>query len=175
MEKRYILKIDASNKSYTLEDIDPSNLQKDEREDYSLFWGEALAQYLLRQNPEDFVVARGPFTRFPSNKSTVGYISPLTGLPHYSFVGGQSFREIWQLGLDAIVLTNPLDSIAEHYVTVSGYVPDTEVQFIADRELPRGQRSAYYYLVEKELEGHALWGSVLHWDMGHITGIAPPT
>jgi aldehyde:ferredoxin oxidoreductase len=165
LAKRYVLKIDAVNRSFTLEDIDPANLKKDDREDYTLFWGEALAQYLLRQNPDDFIITRGPLTRFPSNKSTVGYISPLTGVPHYSFVGGQSFREIWQLGLDAIVLTNPVDGIAEHYVTVEGYVPDNQVQFIVDESLPRGQRSAYYYLVEKELEGHALWGSIF--TLGH--------
>ena len=165
MAKRYVLKIDAVNRSFTLEDVDPANLQKDDREDYTLFWGEALAQYLLRQNPDDFVIARGPLTRFPSNKSTVGYISPLTGVPHYSFVGGQSFREIWQLGLDAIVLTNPVNGIAEHYVTVEGYVPDNQVQFIVDESLPRGQRSAYYYLVGKELEGQALWGSIF--TLGH--------
>ena len=140
MPKRYILKIDAANRSFILEDIDPANLQKDAREDYSIFHGESLAQYLLRRNPDDFVIARGPLVRFPANKSTVGYISPLTGTPHYSFVGGNSFREIWSLGLDAIVLTNPLDDVAEHYVSVSGHVPDIHVQFIPDESLPRRLR-----------------------------------
>jgi aldehyde:ferredoxin oxidoreductase len=167
MPKRFILKIDASNRSFKLEDIDPENLQKDEREDYLIFWGEALAQYLLRQNPGSLVISRGPLIRFPFNKSTVGYISPLTGVPHYSFVGGQSFREIWQLGLDAIVFVNPVDGMAEHYITVENHVPDTEVNFIVDESLPKGQRSAYYYLVEKELEGNALWGSIF--TLGHAS------
>ena len=165
MAKKYILKIDARNKSFTLEDIDPSVLQKDDREDYSIFWGESLAQYLLRQNPDDLVIARGPLVRFPSNKSTVGYISPLTCVPHYSFVGGQSFREIWSLGLDAIILTNPLDATADHYINVSGHIPNIQVQFVSDESLPTGQRSAYYYLVSKELDGNVLWGSIF--TLGH--------
>ncbi len=170
MSKRFILKIDAANRSFRLEDIDPANLQKDAQEDYSILWGESLAQYLLRQNPDDFVITRGPLTRFPANKSTVGYISPLTGVPHYSFVGGNSFREVWSLGLDAVVFTNPLDDMAEHYVTVSGHVPDVQVQFISDESLPRGQRSAYYHLVSKELDGHALWGSIFTLGSGAYHG-----
>ena len=170
MAKRYILKIDASNRSFSLEDIDPADLQKDDGEDYSVFWGESLAQYLLRQNPSDLIITRGPLVRFPANKSTVGYISPLTGLPHYSFVGGQSFREIWSLGLDAVVFTNPLDGTAGHYVKVSGRVPDVQAQFISDESLPRGQRSAYYYLMSKELAGHALWGSVFTLGYGAYHG-----
>ncbi len=165
MAKKFILKIDARNRAFTLENIDPANLQKDAREDYSIFWGESLAQYLLRQNPDDLVITRGPFVRFPFNKATVGYVSPLTGVPHYSFVGGQSFREIWSLGLDAVVFTNPLDSTAEHYVEISGHVPDVQARFVLDESLPRGQRSAYYYLVSKELDGNALWGSVF--TLGH--------
>jgi len=165
MAKRFILKINAANKSFTLEDVDLASLQKDNREDYTIFWGESLAQYLLRQNPDDLVITRGPLVRFPSNKATVGYISPLTGVPHYSFVGGQSFREMWQLGVNAIVFTNALDDTAEHYVTVSGHVPDIQVQFVSDESLPRGQRSAYYYLVSKELEDQKLWGSIF--TLGH--------
>jgi len=170
MAKRYILKIDAGNRSFTLEDIDPANLQRDARENYSIFWGESLAQYLLRRNPDDFVIARGPLVRFPANKATVGYISPLTGVPHYSFVGGQSFREIWSLGLDAVVLTNPLDATAEHYVKVSGHMPDIQAEFISGESLPGGQRSAYYYLVSKELDGNALWGSVFTLGYGAYHG-----
>ena len=165
MAKRFILKINAGKKSFALEEIDPLSLQRDTQENYAIFWGESLAQYLLRQNPEDLVIARGPLVRFPSNKVTVGYISPLTSVPHYSFVGGQSFREMWQLGLDAIVFTNALDSAADHYVSVSGHVPDIQVQFVSDESLPRGQRSAYYYLVSKELEGEKLWGSIF--TLGH--------
>jgi len=165
MAKRFILKINAGRKSFTLEEIDPLSLQRGTQENYAILWGESLAQYLLRQNPDDMVIARGPLVRFPSNKATVGYISPLTGVPHYSFVGGQSFRELWQLGLDAIVFTNPLDDTAEHYVTVTGHVPDIDVQFVSDESLPGGQRSAYYYLVSKELEGEKLWGSIF--TLGH--------
>ena len=170
MAKRFILKIDAGNRSFKLESIDPANLQKNDQEDYSIFWGESLAQYLLRQNPHDLVIARGPLVRFPSNKAAVGYISPLTGVPHYSFVGGQSFREIWSLGLDAIVLTNPLDDTAEHYVEISGHAPDVNVKFVLDESLPKGQRSAYYYLVTKELGGNALWGSVFTLGYGAYHG-----
>lgn len=170
MEKRYILKINAKDQSFMLEDIDPMILQKDAREDYTIFWGESLAQYLLRQNPHDLIIARGPLVRFPSNKSTVGYISPLTGVPHYSFVGGQSFREIWSLGLDAIVLTNPVESNAKHYIKISGHMPDIEVKFIQDESLPTEQRSAYYYLVSKELDGNALWGSVFTLGYGAYNG-----
>ncbi|MBD3183380.1 hypothetical protein GF312_13870 [Candidatus Poribacteria bacterium] len=160
MEKRYILKIDAENRSYTLDDIDPQNMQEFEGEDYSILWGEALAQYLLRQNPEYLVIARGPLVRFPATKTTVGYISPMTSLPHYSFVGGNSFREIWSLGLAAVIFTNPLDETPDFYVDVSGEVPDLQVRFVTDENLPKEQRSAYYYLVSKELDGHGLWGSV---------------
>jgi aldehyde:ferredoxin oxidoreductase len=170
MAKRFILKIHADNRSFTLEDVDPANLQKDLREDYSMLWGEPLAQYLLKQNPSDLVITRGPFTRFPANKATVGYISPLTGVPHYSFVGGQSFREMWYLGLDAIVFTGMLDSTAEHYIKISGHAPNIQVQFISDESLPSGQRSAYYYLVSKELGGEKELGSVFTLGYGAYHG-----
>jgi aldehyde:ferredoxin oxidoreductase len=170
MAKRFILRIHASNRTFTIEDIDPANLQKDTRENYSIFWGESLAQYLLRQNPGDLVITRGPLTRFPANKATVGYISPLTGVPHYSFVGGQGFREIWYLGLDAVVFTGPLDGTAEHYVKISGRMPNIQVQFISDESLPRGQRSAYYYLVSKELDGQKERGSVFTLGYGAYHG-----
>ena len=170
MAKRFILKIHASNRSFTLEDIDPANLQKGAREDYSILWGESLAQYLLRQDPKHLVITRGPFTRFPANKATIGYVSPLTGVPHYSFVGGQGFREMWYLGLDAIVFTGALDSTAEHYVKISGRAPNIQVEFISDRSLPRGQRSAYYYLVSKELGGEKERGSVFTLGYGAYHG-----
>ena len=170
MAKRFTLKIHVSNRSFTLEDIDPASLQKDAREDYSVFWGESLAQYLLRQNPDDFIITRGPLTRFPANKATVGYISPLTDVPHYSFVGGQSFREMWYLGLDAIVFTGALDSTAEHYVKIWGHAPNVQVQFISDESLPRDQRSAYYYLVSKELGGEKEGGSIFTLGRGAYHG-----
>ena len=170
MAKRFILKIDASNRTFILEDIDLLELQRDDREDYTLFWGEALAQYLLRQDPGAMIMARGPLVRFPATKTTIGYVSPLTGVPHYSFVGGQSFREIWSLGLDAVVLTDPFETMAGHYITVSGSFPDIDVRFVEDDELPQGQRSAYYYLVSKELSGVKLWGSVYTLGYGAYSG-----
>ena len=135
MAKRFVLKIDAKKKSYTLDDIGPASLNQDPRENYSILWGESLAQYLLRQNPDDLVITRGPLVRFPINKVTVGYISPLTGVPHYSFVGGQSVRELWQLGLDAVVFTNELDDNADYYVKISGHAPNIQVEFIKDDSL----------------------------------------
>ncbi|MBM3212195.1 hypothetical protein FJZ33_08245 [Candidatus Poribacteria bacterium] len=165
MSKRLILKIDSKKKSFELDDIDPANLNKDPRENYHILYGESLAQYLLRQNPDDMIITRGPLVRFPINKATIGYISPLTGVPHYSFVGGQSVRELWQLGLDAIILTNELEDNSDHYIKISGYFPNIQVKFIKDENLPRGQRSAYYYLISKELNGEKTSGSVF--TLGH--------
>ncbi len=73
--------------------------------EHLLLGGEALCQYLLREDPSVLVIARGPDAFLSGNKTTVGYISPLTGLPHYSFVGGRGFAELLNLGLDAIVFS----------------------------------------------------------------------
>ena len=170
MAKRFVLKINAKERSYILDDIDPAILNKDLRENYSVLWGESLAQYFLRQNPNDLVITRGPLVRFPINKSTVGYISPLTGVPHYSFVGGQSVRELWQLGLDAIIFTNKLDNSADYYVKVTGHAPNIQVKFIKDDSLPSGQRSAYYYLLSKELDGEKPFGSIFTLGYGAYHG-----
>ena len=64
----------------------------------------SLAADLSRRDASSLIVARGPMAFLAGNKATVGYLSPLTGLPHYSFVGGQAAAQLVNLGLDAIVL-----------------------------------------------------------------------
>ncbi len=83
MSKKFILKINAKSKSFTIIELDSDHLDKEPQENYTLFWGESLAQYLLKQYPQSLIITRGPLVRFPINKSTIGYISPLTGVPHY--------------------------------------------------------------------------------------------
>lgn len=165
MSKKFALKINAKSKSFTIMEIDTDHLDKEPQENYMLFWGESLAHYLLKRYPESLVITRGPLVRFPINKSTIGYISPLTGVPHYSFVGGKSFRELWYLGLDAIIFTEPFEDIADHYIAISGHVPNIQVRFVSDDSLPEGQRSAYYYLVSKELGDDRTRGSIF--TLGH--------
>jgi aldehyde:ferredoxin oxidoreductase len=95
------------------------------------------------------------------NKVTIGYLSPLTGLPHYSFVGGRAARELLNLRLDAIVLVNrPSQDGKRPYIVVSGQAPDIQVEFKESSELPGGQRSAFYLLVKEELGGQQGRGSV---------------
>jgi aldehyde:ferredoxin oxidoreductase len=95
------------------------------------------------------------------NKVTIGYLSPLTGLPHYSFVGGRAARELLNLRLDAIVLVNrPSQDGKRPYIVVSGQAPDIQVGFKESSELPGGQRSAFYLLVKEELGGQQGRGSV---------------
>jgi hypothetical protein len=48
------------------------------------------------------VIARGPLPFLSGNKATVGYISPLTQVPHYNFVGGRAAAQLLNLGLDVI-------------------------------------------------------------------------
>jgi aldehyde:ferredoxin oxidoreductase len=126
--------------------------------DLPLFGGEALCHYLLRQNPDALVVARGPLPFLSGNKTTVGYLSPLTGLPHYSFVGGRGFAELLNLGLDAILLTGP--GRPDEYVVVSGRAPRLTVEWKSATALPPGQRSAFYWLLERELDGGRDRGSI---------------
>lgn len=52
---------------------------------------------MLREDADTLVIARGPMPFLSGNKTMVGYISPLTGLPHYSAVGGRSFAELLNL------------------------------------------------------------------------------
>ncbi|MFW6163902.1 MAG: aldehyde ferredoxin oxidoreductase N-terminal domain-containing protein [Planctomycetota bacterium] len=153
MPKRRILTVDGSKRTFSLRSLDSDHLDKDPREDYLALSGEALAQYLLRQDRTCMVLARGPMPYIFANKTTVGYVSPLTGLPHYSFVGGHSAVAMANMGLDAVVLANPLPEASAAYVTIAGRVPDLQVQFHDDPRLPKGQRAALYYLRQKELGG----------------------
>jgi aldehyde:ferredoxin oxidoreductase len=133
-----------------------------------LFNGEALSQQLLREDPGALIIARGPMPFLSGNKTTVGYISPLTQLPHYSFVGGRSFAELVNLGLDAIVLsgaavpdrTGPDAPSEDSYVVVSGRAPHLIVEWKSATELPTGQRGAYHWLLERELAGQPERGSI---------------
>ena len=138
--------------------------------------GEALCHVLLREDPAALVVARGPMPFLSGNKTTVGYISPLTGLPHYSFVGGRAFAELLNLGLDAVVFTDEGQRVEaghdeprrDQYVVVSGRAPHLAVEWKSavdpatgpGQGLPTGQRSAFYWLLERELEGQGDRGSL---------------
>ena len=156
-----ILVLEAATRRYRLRTLRPGNLDQDAPATYLLPSGEALCQYVLRENPEALVIARGPLAFLAGNKTTVGYISPLTGLPHYSFVGGRGFAELLNLGLDAIVFQDPAGAAAmDTYVRVSGRAPDLHVAFKPAADLPTGQRSAFYALLARELDGHRETGSV---------------
>ena len=150
--------LDNKRRRWRLRVLRLGALATDPRADYSLLGGEALCQYLLKENPADMIIARGPMPFLSGNKTTVGYLSPLTGLPHYSFVGGRGFAELLNLGLDAVVLKG--DGANNEYITVSGRAPRLRVEWKAAGELPQGQRSAYYWLLEQELGGHGDRGSV---------------
>jgi aldehyde:ferredoxin oxidoreductase len=155
--KRRLLVIDSSQQSYKLETLRVETLPHDEREAYLTLHGEALCQYLLRRDPASLIIARGPLVFLAGNKATVGYISPLTDVPHYSFVGGRAAAQLFNLGLDAIVLTS--GGQPDHYVVISGRAPNLDVRFRDSVDLS-GQRTAFYHLVETELDGNAESGSV---------------
>lgn len=158
LEPRRILFLEPGRRRYRLQLLPPSV-------DLPILGGEALCHALLGEVsglPETgrpMVIARGPMPFLSGNKTTVGYISPLTGLPHYSFVGGRAFAELLNLGLDALVLVGEGDPAA--YAVVSGRAPHLTVAWHPDEGLPSGQRQAYYWLLERELDGHAERGSVL--------------
>jgi aldehyde:ferredoxin oxidoreductase len=159
--KRRLLVIDATRQSFRLRNLPVETLEKDPRQEYFVLSGEALCQYLLREDHEAMILARGPMPFLSGNKVTIGYLSPLTGLPHYSFVGGRAARELLNLGLDAIVLVNPPQQDGQRpYIVVSGQAPDIQVEFKESSQLPDGQRSAFYFLVEEELGGQQGRGSV---------------
>ncbi len=92
---RRLLLIDSAARRWRLEALQIETLEKDPREDYSILSGEALCQYLLRRDPGALVIARGPRPFLSGNKASVGYVSPLTGVPHYSFrrAGGGAVAE----------------------------------------------------------------------------------
>jgi len=156
-----------------LRTLRPGSIPLAPGEDVTLLWGEALCQPLLREDSSRLVIARGPMAFLPGNKATVGYISPLTGLPHYSFVGGRLFVELLNLGLDALVLEHQGPAKREQgqgaqaYLVVSGRAPSLRVAWRDAAGLPEGQRSAFYWLLERELSaeealtGESVSGSIV--------------
>jgi aldehyde:ferredoxin oxidoreductase len=157
--KHRLLIINTTQQSYRLQTLRVETLPHDEREAYLTLHGEALCQYLLRRDPASLIIARGPLAFLAGNKTTVGYISPLTDVPHYSFVGGRAAAQLFDLGLDAIVFLP--GGHPDHYIVVSGRAPNLDVRFQEAGELPSGQREAYYYLAATELGGNAESGSVI--------------
>jgi aldehyde:ferredoxin oxidoreductase len=156
LEARRLLILEPAQRRYRLRLLEPSV-------DYLLLGGEVLCQFLLREDPKALVIARGPMPFLSGNKTTVGYVSPLTRLPHYSFVGGRGFAELFNLGLDAIVLSGkglPDEALADEYVVVSGRAPGLTLEWKSAAELPSGQRSAYYWLLDQELGGQPDRGSI---------------
>jgi aldehyde:ferredoxin oxidoreductase/ferredoxin len=159
---RRILLIDAGTQNWRVETLDVNSLEKDPREQYLVLSGEALCQHLLRQDPGRLIVARGPTPFLTGNKATVGYISPMTDVPHYSYIGGRSAAQLFHLGLDAIALQSPNErSPRPPVITVRGTPPSLTLAFKDPDGLPSGQRGAFHWLVEKELNGDAQSGSVL--------------
>ena len=165
--RRKLLYINPRRQRFWLQALETTSLDKDPREEYLTLHGEALGQYVLRCDKDAVVIARGPLPFLPGNKATVAYVSPLTGVPHYSFVGGRAARELLNLGLDAIVLTNsPLPLGGEGpgvrgvYAVVTGHAPHIHVAFHDAADLPSGQRAAFYWLVDRELDGDVDAGSV---------------
>jgi len=161
---RRILILNPAGRQWHLETLRVETLPHDPREDYFVLGGEALCQYLLRQDLSSLVIARGPLPFLAGNKASIGYLSPLTGLPHYSFVGGRAAGMLFNLGLDAIWFradeSTPHASVAPTYVVVGGHAPDLHIEFKSAAALPHGQRSAFYWLVAHELDGVPHTGSV---------------
>ena len=159
-----VLVVDVARRRYRLRTLVPGQVRHDPRDDYTILGGEALCQFLLREDAGAMVIARGPLPFLAGNKTAVGYFSPLTGLPHYSFVGGRGFAALFDLGLDALVLTSAaVGSDAappDHYLVVSGRAPHIAVTWKSAADLPTGQRSAFYRLVECELDGLPESGSI---------------
>lgn len=161
--KRRILHIFTGMKEWRLETLHTDKLKQEPHEDYFVLGGEPLCQYLLRRDKNSLIIARGPLPFITGNKTTVGYISPLTNLPHYSIVGGRSFLHLLNLGLDAIVLNSDLTEVIEYnkpYIVISGRTPNLLIEFKSADNIPSGQRSAYYYLLENELNGNETSGSI---------------
>jgi aldehyde:ferredoxin oxidoreductase len=163
MQRRCLL-VDLPARSWRLETLRVEALEKDPREDYLVLSGETLCQYLLRRHHDALIFARGPMPFLSGNKATVGYVSPLTGVPHYSFVGGRAAAQLLNLGLDAILLqADPAGSSdsSPATVVVSRRAPNLTVEFKVADDLPTGQRSAYYWLLEQELGGDTHTGSII--------------
>ena len=161
MERR-ILRIEPAALRWQVEMLQVESLEKDPREEYLVLSGEPLCQYLLRRDPDALIIARGPTPFLTGNKATVGYISPLTGLPHYSYVGGRVAVQLFNLGIDAIAFQSPHTASTNlPTIVVSGRAPSLRLAFKEQDGLPSGQRGAFYWLVGKELNGDAQSGSVL--------------
>ena len=161
MINRRILHIDTHRQRWHFESLQVEMLQKDPRQDYFTLSGETLCQYVLRRTPRALVIARGPLAFLSGNKISVGYISPLTGAPHYSFVGGRAAAQLLNLGLDAICFHTEERIVgSDFFVVVSGRAPEIRVDFKPAADLPQGQRSAYYWLLEQELGGDRHAGSI---------------
>ena len=161
--KRRLLIIESASRHWHLETLRAGSLAQDPREDYGFLSGEPLCQYLLRRDKDALIITRGPLPFLAGNKATLGYISPLTGLPHYSFVGGRVAAQLLSLGLDAIAFKSktPAAQSSIPYIVISGRAPGLSIQFKSADDLPRGQRSAYYWLLALELDGTSGTGSVL--------------
>jgi aldehyde:ferredoxin oxidoreductase len=167
---RRLLVINPVTRRWRLETLQVETLEKDPREDYFVLSGETLCQYLLRRDPGALVIARGPMPFLSGNKASVGYVSPLTGVPHYSFVGGRAAAQLLNLGLDAICFqanrrvsesaNRRVGESASPTVVIRGRAPGLTVEFKGAAELPAGQRSAYYWLLERELGGDRHAGSI---------------
>jgi aldehyde:ferredoxin oxidoreductase len=160
--ERRILLIEPATQKWQLETLEVKSLEKDPREEYLVLSGEPLCQYLLRRDPDTLICARGPAPFLTGNKTTVGYISPLTGLPQYSYFGGRVAAQLFNLGLDAVAFRSPQSpSTNLPIITVSGCAPSLSLKFQTPDGFPTGQRSAFHWLVEKELNRDAQSGSVL--------------
>ncbi|MBN1812901.1 MAG: hypothetical protein JXA14_13790, partial [Anaerolineae bacterium] len=173
--RRRLLYIDPIAKHWRLETLQTETLDKDPREDYFTLSGEPLCQYLLRRDHDALVIARGPMPFLSGNKASVGYVSPLTCVPHYSFVGGRAAAQLLNLGLDAICfesahLQSPISN--PPIITVSGRAPNLTIDFKDATSLPSGQRSAYYWLLEQELNGDTHSGSIFTLGEGARLGYA---
>ncbi|HUV88575.1 MAG TPA: aldehyde ferredoxin oxidoreductase C-terminal domain-containing protein [Anaerolineae bacterium] len=215
---RRLLLINSAARRWRLETLPVETLNKDPREDYLVLSGETLCQYLLRRDAGALVIARGPLPFLSGNKATVGYVSPLTGVPHYSLVGGRAAAQLFNLGLDAICFQSANQQISKSanqqisksanqqisrsvdrqiagpqsairnpqspfsilhspfsilpIVVVSGRAPNLSVEFKDAAELPAGQRSAFYWLLEKELGGDKYGGSIFTIGEGAYLGYA---
>jgi hypothetical protein len=152
--KRRLLFINTKEKRCYYATLDTATCVKDPREDYLLFSGETLCQYLLRQHRESLIIAGGPLPYLSGNKITIGYISPITGFPHYSIVGGNAAAQLFYCGLDALCFISPLLATEKQrdYIVLTGRAPELIVSFKNSENLPAGQRSAYYWLLKEECD-----------------------
>lgn len=162
---RRLLIIETDAKRWRLETLQVEKLEKDPREDYFLLSGETLCQYLLRRDLGALIITRGPLPFISGNKATIGFISPLTEVPHYSIVGGHAAEHLLNLDLDGICFKgnatpNSQQMSMGFYIVVRGRAPGLNVEFKPSDDLPSGQRSAYYRLLERELGGDKRAGSI---------------